>query len=56
VIQSSVSATPTSPASHASSGTWGARLGLRFPHELTAPFYSWGVGIAGTTPADAVAA
>jgi glycosyl hydrolase family 26 len=35
---------------------WGGRLGLRFLHELNAPFYPWGAGVNGNTPADAVAA
>jgi Glycosyl hydrolase family 26 len=35
---------------------WGGRLGLRLLHELNAPFYPWGAGVNGNTPADAVAA
>jgi hypothetical protein len=35
---------------------WGGRLGLRFLHELNAPFYPWGAGVNGNSPADAVAA
>lgn len=35
---------------------WGGRLGLRFLHEMNAPFYPWGAGVNGNTPADAVTA
>ena len=36
--------------------SWGGRLGLRFLHELNAPFYPWGSGVNGNTPGDAIAA
>ena len=35
---------------------WGGRLGLRFLHELNAPFYPWGAGVNGNSPTDAVRA
>jgi hypothetical protein len=35
---------------------WGGQLGLRFLHELNAPFYPWGAGVNGNTPGDAIAA
>jgi glycosyl hydrolase family 26 len=35
---------------------WGGRLGLRFLHEMNAPFYPWGAGVNGNTPAAAVRA
>jgi Glycosyl hydrolase family 26 len=35
---------------------WGGQLGLRFLHEANAPFYPWGAGVNGNTPADAIAA
>jgi hypothetical protein len=35
---------------------WGGRLGLRFLHEMNAPFYPWGAGVNGNTSAASVAA
>jgi hypothetical protein len=35
---------------------WGGQLGLRFLHELNAPFNPWGAGVNGNTPDEAVAA
>lgn len=35
---------------------WGGVLGLRVFHEMNAPYYPWGVGRNGNTPADALAA
>lgn len=35
---------------------WGGRIGIRFLHELNAPYYPWGAGVNGNTSADAVAA
>ncbi len=35
---------------------WGGELALRFLHEVNAPFYPWGAGVNGNTPAAAVAA
>jgi len=36
--------------------SWGGRIAFRFLHELDAPFYPWGAGVNGNTPAEAVAA
>lgn len=36
--------------------TWNGRLGLRFLHELNAPYYPWGAGVNGNSSADAIAA
>jgi beta-mannanase len=34
--------------------TWNGHLGLRFIHELNAPYYPWGAGVNKNSPADAI--
>jgi beta-mannanase len=35
---------------------WDGQLGIRFMHELNAPFYPWGANVNGNSPAEAIAA